>query len=155
LEFGKSKTMRFVLRIGAIGFALMASGSAVAADPLSLGSLGLSGLRPVSDRAGLQVRGMSSRAYSMSVASLSALIYDPATGSQTNVDIAHFSNSESQAFGGNSATAATEGVVGFTGLDIAIGGFRATISPGALFVGGQSAGGGAFAVGNLNVPRFR
>lgn len=148
--------MRFVFRIGAmIGFALLASGSALAAEPLTLGSLGLGSLRPVSDRAGLEVRGMSSRAYSMSVASLSALIYDPATGSQTNVDIAHFSNSESSAAVGNSATAATEGVVGFTGLDIAIGNFRATLSPGALFVGGQSAGNGNFAVQNLNVPRFR
>lgn len=93
--------------------------------------------------------------YSMGVASLSALIYDPATGSQTNIDIAHFSNSDSTATVSDPTSAAVEGVVGFTGLGIEIGGFRANLSEGALFFGGQSATQGNFSVNSLNVPRFQ
>lgn len=117
--------------------------------------LGLSALRECGDSQGMLVRGKSSRSYSMGVASLSALIYDPATGSQTNIDIAHFSNSDSTATVSDPTSAAVEGVVGFTGLGIEIGGFRANLSEGALFFGGQSATQGNFSVNSLNVPRFQ
>lgn len=120
----------------------------------SLAAFGLQGLNRITDAQAMQVRGMSSRSYSMGVASLSALIFDPATGTQVNIDIANFSNSESTGSVSTASSSAVEGVVGFTGLDIQVGGFRASLSPGALFFGGQSGAGGGFSVNSLNVPRF-
>lgn len=135
---------------------LVASGHAAAAAPEGqLQGVGLGSLRLVDESEGMKVRGLSSRSYSMGVASLSVLIYDPATGSQTNIDIAHFSNSSSEATVSDPTSTAVEGVVGFTGLGIEIGGFRANLSQGALFFGGQSATQGNFSVNSLNVPRFR
>lgn len=122
---------------------------------LRLSEIGLASLQVCDDADAMRVRGKSSRSYSMGVASLSALIYDPATGSQTNIDIAFFSNSESTATVSDPTSAAVEGVVGFTGLGIEIGGFRASLSQGALFFGGQSATQGRFSVDALNVPRFQ
>jgi hypothetical protein len=118
-------------------------------------NVGLGSLQIVDEAAGMLVRGQSSKSYSMGVASLSVLIYDPATGSQTNIDIAQFSNSSSDATVSDPTSAAVEGVVGFTGLAIEIGGFRANLSQGALFYGGQSATQGSFSINSLNVPRFR
>lgn len=143
-----------VLAVVALG--LVWVGPATAKDSeLRLSEIGLASLQVCDDAVAMQVRGKSSRSYSMGVASLSVLVYDPATGSQTNIDIAHFSNSESTATVSDPTSAAVEGVVGFTGLGIEIGGFRASLSQGALFFGGQSATQGRFSVDALNVPRFQ
>ncbi len=142
--------------ISSLAIGLSVAGSATAASP-SYGprDIGLGALEICGEADAMQIRGQSSRSYSMGVASLSALIYDPATGSQTNIDIAFFSNSESTATVSDPTSAAVEGVVGFTGLGIEIGGFRASLSQGALFFGGQSATQGMFSVNALNVPQFR
>jgi hypothetical protein len=146
----------FAKAIGGIALTLITAGFSEAKNPeLSFRDIGLGGLEVCDDAQGMRVRGQSSRSYSMGVASLSVLIYDPATGSQTNIDIAHFSNSESSAMVSDPTSAAVEGVVGFTGLGIEIGGFRANLSQGALFFGGQTATQGNFSVHSLNVPRFR
>ncbi|HBJ37579.1 MAG TPA: hypothetical protein DDZ51_23050 [Planctomycetaceae bacterium] len=147
-------SLRTVLSCIAIG--LVAAGNASAKGPdFRLTDVGLGSLQACDDADAMRVRGKSSRSYSMGVASLSVLIYDPATGSQTNIDIAQFANSESSAMVSDPTSAAVEGVVGFTGLGIEIGGFRASLSQGALFFGGQSATQGAFSVNALNVPRFQ
>lgn len=142
--------------LAAVALGLVCVGPATAKDSeLRLSEIGLASLQVCDDADAMRVRGKSSRSYSMGVASLSALIYDPATGSQTNIDIAFFSNSESTATVSDPTSAAVEGVVGFTGLGIEIGGFRASLSQGALFFGGQSATQGRFSVDALNVPRFQ
>lgn len=147
--------------LAAVALGLVWIGPATAKDSelrlseLRLSEIGLASLQVCDDADAMRVRGKSSRSYSMGVASLSALIYDPATGSQTNIDIAFFSNSESTATVSDPTSAAVEGVVGFTGLGIEIGGFRASLSQGALFFGGQSATQGRFSVDALNVPRFQ
>jgi len=147
-------SFRCVVSCLAIGLGVV--GSATAKTPNdSLKAIGLSALEACDDADAMRIRGQSSRSYSMGVASLSVLIYDPATGSQTNIDIAHFSNSESTATVSDPTSAAVEGVVGFTGLGIEIGGFRASLSQGALFFGGQSATQGMFSGNALNVPQFR
>lgn len=130
---------------------------AMASEPADFSRWGLGDLQVVSDQQGESIRGEASRAYSMSVASISALIYDPATGSQTNIDLAHFSNSEATGTAGNPSTAATEGALGLTGFDIEVGTFKASIGQSAVFVGGQSGAGraGSFTFQSLNVPRFR
>lgn len=136
---------------------LCLSGPTMASEPTDLSRWGLGDLQVVSDHQGEAIRGEASRAYSMSVASISALIYDPATGSQTNIDLAHFSNSESTGTVSNPSTAATEGALGLTGFAIEVGTFKATIGQSAVFVGGQSGAGpaGSYTFQSLNVPRFR
>jgi len=134
--------------------AMLAVGTIAYGQEPSLAQFGLSELRPVSDNAGMKVRGSASRAYSMSVASVSALLYDPETGSQVNIDLAHFSNTTAEGAVNEPSTAASEGVLGLTGMTIAVGNRTFQIGPAAVFVGGQSAANGAFGVLNLNVPRF-
>jgi len=120
----------------------------------SLASLGLSSLQRISDQKGAMVRGSSSTAYSMSVASGSALLYDPETGSQVNIDVANFANSSSDGVVNERSTAASEAAVGLTGLNVMVGNRSFQIGPMAVFSGGQGAGNGSFGVLNLNVPRF-
>lgn len=137
-----------------ICLALFLSGSVCYAQEPSLASLGLSSLQRISDQSGAMVRGASSTAYSMSVASVSALLYDPDTGSQVNIDLAHFSNSSGSGVVNERSTAASEAALGLTGLSFMVGNRSFQIGPMAVFSGGQGAGNGAFGVLNLNIPRF-
>lgn len=60
-----------------------------AKEPLKLSRYGLSSLRKMSDREGNSVRGAGVTASGLS--SLSAIFYDPTTGSKANVDLQNFS----------------------------------------------------------------
>lgn len=120
-----------------------------------LTELGLSAIRQLPDDDGMLVRGRSSTATSLSVVSLSALIHDPVTGSQTHVDIVEFNRSTSSMTGSQSASAGSESVAGTTGLFIEIGQFQASLGPSLMFAGGQAAGGGNFQLQYLSIPSFQ
>jgi len=129
-----------------LGFCLLFSGQAMAADPVDLKALGLSSIKPISQRSGDQIRGASSAAYATGLSSFMAVIYDPATGSQFNFSSNNFARSTDENAGaGNSATAAVETGVGISAFSINIGNFSASFTPGLLFGTGQAAGSSGFA----------
>jgi len=131
-----------------LSFCLLFTGQAMAADPVDLKSLGLGSIKPISQRAGDQIRGQSSAAYATGLSSFMAVIYDPATGSQFNFSSNNFARStDENAGGGTSSTAAVETGVGISAFKIDIGNFSASFTPGLLFGTGQSAGSSGFAAG--------
>lgn len=124
----------------------------MAAEPVNLKSLGLGSIKPMSERAGNQIRGASSSAYATGLSSFMAVIYDPATGSQFNFSSNNFSRSTDENAGlGSSSTAAAETAVGISQFEITIGNFSASFSPGLLFGTGQAAGSSGF-VGAFTLP---
>jgi len=132
--------------------ALLAS-PVFATEPAELSGLGLDSMQVVSEQDGLQVRGLSSKSGAMSVNSLAGLIYDPATGSQTNFEAASFNSSSSAQTVNTPNSSGAEAATGMTALSLEVGLFSASISQFALFAGGQSGSQGAFTF-SLNVPSF-
>lgn len=135
-----------------LSLCLMCAGQALASEPVNLKALGLGSIKPMSERAGNQIRGASSSAYATGLSSFMAVIYDPATGSQFNFSSNNFSRSTDENAGlGSSSTAAVETAVGISQFEITIGNFSASFSPGLLFGTGQSAGSSGF-VGAFSLP---
>jgi len=132
--------------------ALMAAPVA-ASEPVDFSGLGLDSVQIVSEKEGMQVRGLSSNSAAMSVNSLAGLIYDPGTGSQTNFEAASFNSSSSDQTVNTANSSGAEAAIGMTGLSLEVGTFSASMSQFALFAGGQSATQGAFTF-SLNVPNF-
>jgi hypothetical protein len=129
-----------------LSFCLLFSGQAMAADPVDLKALGLSSIKPISQRSGDQIRGASSAAYATGLSSFMAVIYDPATGSQFNFSSNNFARSTDENAGaGTSSTAAVETGVGISAFSINIGNFSASFTPGLLFGTGQAAASSDFA----------
>jgi len=132
--------------------ALMAA-PVFASEPAELSGLGLGSMQVVSEQDGMQVRGLSSTSAAMSVNSLAGLIYDPATGSQSNFEAASFNSSSSAQTVNTANSSGAEAAIGSTALTMEVGTFSASMSQFALFAGGQSATQGAFTF-SLNVPSF-
>jgi hypothetical protein len=134
------------MRKALLSLCFLLAGQSMAAEPVDLKALGLSSIRPVSERVGNQVRGASSSAYATGLSSFMAVIYDPATGSQFNFSSNNFSRStDENAGGGSNSTAAVETAVGISPFTISVGDFTASFSGGLLFGTGQSAGSSGFA----------
>lgn len=125
----------------------------LASEPAELRGLGLDSIQAVSEQEGLQVRGLSSLSSAMSVNSLAGLIYDPATGSQTNFEAASFNNGSSEQTVNTANSSGAEASIGMTALSMEVGLFSASVSQFALFSGGQSGAQGTFSF-SLNVPSF-
>ena len=134
--------------------ALAATTPAIASEPAELAGLGLAAMQEVSEQDGMQVRGLSAASASLSVASMSGLLFDPVSGDQVNIDLSQLTTSSGQMTGNEGSSAGGEAAVGFTGMAFDVNDFSATLSQSALFAGGQTAANGSFNINLLNVPSF-
>ncbi len=73
----------------------------------TLSAVGLSGMQVVSDADGMQVRGMSSNAWSAGASTLSAQLFDPATGGFASATTANGSAATAENAGLNAVSQAT------------------------------------------------
>lgn len=132
----------------------LAAAPAIASEPVELAGLGLAAMQEVSEQDGLRVRGLSAASASLSVASMSGLLFDPVSGDQVNIDMSQLTTSSGQMTGNEGSSAGGEAAVGFTGMAFDVNDFSATLGQSALFAGGQTAANGSFNISSLNVPSF-
>jgi hypothetical protein len=120
----------------------------MAEDSVNLAGLGLGNLQPVSEEAGMEVRGLSASAQGMSMATATLLLIDPNSGSKVSFDASSFNFASDENAGvdevGTTSTAANL-VFPALSLDTDNEGvtFAGDVTTGALFSQGQGAGGGA------------
>lgn len=143
---------KFVLSL----VAALAISPVMADDSVNLAGLGLGGLQPVSEAAGMKVRGLSSSAQGFSMAVASALIIDPSSGSSARFDASAFNTVTDENGGFDEASAASTVanlVFPTLSLDIDAGtdSFVGSVSNGAIFSNTQGGAGTPFA---FDLPTF-
>lgn len=89
--------------------------SVAAREPVSLSKVGLSSLRRISDREGSKIRGAASGVSASGLSSLSAIFYDPSTGSRVNFDLVDFSAAIADNGCGARSDAQNYNAIGLTG----------------------------------------
>lgn len=146
---------KFVLSL----VAAFAISPVMASEPVDLSSFGLGNLQPVSEAAGMKVRGMSSNASSSSLVLFNVLLFDPVTKSSVGFNASSISSSSEELAGtGEDSLAASNNAASIVfptiTLDVADGasdGFVGSVLSGGVLGAGQSGAGFAF---NWNLPTF-
>jgi hypothetical protein len=108
--------------------------------PSTLKSLGLGGMRVVSDREGMQIRGQSSAAAASSLSAYGLFLYDPNTGSTGNFNGSSFGAASGENGGLNSASqadATSNTNQAFIGASITFNGVNYTAIVTGVSIGGK------------------
>ncbi len=128
----------------------------MAEDSVNLAGLGLGNLQPVSEAAGMKVRGMSSSTQGMSMGTASLLIIDPLSGTQYSSTAASFNFSSAESGG----TGEFDDSISNTGISLGWGADFGYDGEGTSFTGGGSGGVFSFGQGgsdydfNWTMPSF-
>lgn len=134
-------------------FAMLVATPVMATEPTDLSSLGLSDIQVVSEDAGMQVRGLSSNAYSSGLSTVRAFAIDVATGATFNANASNFSSGSQDGVTTATSTAGASTFAGFNGLTFTTGLTALATLEGAGASSGLSGGGGFdFATAGATTP---